>query len=706
MPVESEKGTLNPNRLIMQKSPYLLEHAYNPVDWYPWGDEAFQKAKKENKPIFLSIGYSTCHWCHVFRKESLEDPDIAGFLNSNFVPIKVDREERPDVDEIYMKAVTSMTGSGGWPLNVFLTPSLEPFYGGTYFPQVASHGLPSFRTVLKGISDAWNSEREKILESGLQMKEALNDLYTTRGLEKNIDDSIFDLCFNELSSIFDQKYGGFGGAPKFPSPSNLFFLLRYHKRTGTKAPLLMVTKTLDHMGSGGIYDHVGGGFHRYSTDREWLIPHFEKMLYDNALLSLVYTETYLTTKDEFYKGISEETLDWVLIETRSKEGGFLSAQDADSPEGEGSYYLWNRCDVLSALSQNSKQDDEAVEKTSQIVCKYFGITEEGNFEEKSILTASKENLESISKQYSVNSSELQSIIREAKIAMREFRAKRDKPSTDDKVLVSWNGLMISAMSKAYQAFGREDYLSAAKASANFILTKLCESRNEKFSKLIHRYRDGDAKVEGLLEDYAYFVNGLIDLYESDFELLFLKAGIELAETMIEQFFDETNGGFFFTGANTSDLIARPKEGFDGALPSANSIAVLALFRLGEITGRQEFTNKAESTVRFFSQKIESQPSAFAFMLSAVSFGLGRPKEIVFSGQKDSKELAELLKSLRTQFLPNSVVILADEKATLLTPLVEGRIARPGDRPKVFVCSGNVCKLPVTTKQDLLAAVAG
>jgi uncharacterized protein len=703
---QPEQHNRKPNRLITEKSPYLLEHAYNPVDWFPWSDDAFQKAKREDKPIFLSIGYSACHWCHQFRRESFEDTEVAKILNSNFVSIKVDREERSDVDEIYMKAVTSMTGSGGWPLNVFLTPSLEPFYGGTYFPPVARHGLPAFRTVLKGISDAWNSDRQNILESAARMKQGLIELYTANDPGKpNLDDSILDLCFNELASSFDREFGGFGGAPKFPSPSNLFFLLRYHKKTGLKAPLLIVTKTLDRMAAGGIYDHIGGGFHRYSTDREWLVPHFEKMLYDNSLLSLAYTEGYLVTKDNFYRQVSEETLEWALREMRSNEGGFYSAQDADTPEGEGSFYVWNRSNIETALSQVGGWDKQLIPRILDITCEYFGITDEGNFEGgKSILTTSKERAEKISTQYKLNSDELESIMRQSKIALLEYRNKREKPFTDDKVLASWSGLMISAMSKAYQAFGKDKFLLAAESSANFVLTKLCETRKGKPQKMIHRYRDGDSKVEGLLEDYAYFINGLLDLYESDFEYSYLRSAIDLAEIMNKEFYDKKDGGFFSTSEGSRDLIARPKEAFDGAIPSANSVACLALFRLAEITSREEFANKAEASIKFFSPKIESRPSAFAFMVSALSFRLGKPKEIVFSADRNSAELQDLLKSLRSQFVPNSVVILAEEKARDLTPLVENRLPGPDARPKVFVCTENVCKLPVIGKEDLISAL--
>jgi uncharacterized protein YyaL (SSP411 family) len=705
---ESERQSSKANRLVREKSPYLLEHAYNPVDWYPWGEEAFQKARKENKPIFLSIGYSSCHWCHVFRRESLEDPEIAEILNSNFVCIKVDREERPDVDEIYMKAVMSMTGSGGWPLNVFLTPSLEPFYGGTYFPPVAKHGLPAFRTVLKGISDSWRSERESLLQSASQMSQALRELYSGGRTEKEstLDDSILDLCFNELAATFDREYGGFGSAPKFPSPSNLFFLLRYYKKTGAKAALLMVRKTLDHMASGGIYDHVGGGFHRYSTDREWLIPHFEKMLYDNALLSLAFTEAYLVTKDECYRKISEETLEWVLREMSSGSGGYFSAQDADSPQGEGSFYVWNASEIRDALFELGQWDSKELDRVVDLTCKYFGITVAGNFEVgRSVLTISKQRIENISKQYSMSMEKIEGIVEQAKIALREYRNKRDKPFTDDKVLVSWNGLMISAMSRAYQAYGRGDFLSSAQSSANFILSKLTETPDGRLSRLTHRHRDGDSRIEGMLEDYAYFINGLLDLYEASFELNYLKSAIELGEAMISGFFDQKKGGLFEVLENSKDLIARPKEAFDGALPSPNSIATLALFRLGELTAREEFTNEAEATVKFFFPRIESQPSAFAFMLSALFFRLGSPKEIVFSGDKNSRRFNDLLQGVRSQFAPNSVVLFAEEKAKTLTPLVEGRVARPGDQPKVFVCTGKVCKLPVTEKEELLSELS-
>jgi uncharacterized protein YyaL (SSP411 family) len=704
---ETESKAKIPNKLINEKSPYLLEHAYNPVNWDPWGEEAFEKAKKENKPIFLSIGYSSCHWCHVFRRESLEDPEIASILNSNFVSIKVDREERPDIDEVYMKAVMSMTGSGGWPLNVFLTPSLEPFFGGTYFPPVPKHGLPSFRSLLKGISDSWNNERNNILQSASQMARSLRELYSSAQSEKtNLDESILDLCFNELAASFDQEYGGFGNAPKFPSPSNLYFLLRYYKKTGAKAPLLMVRKTLDNMASGGIYDHIGGGFHRYSTDREWLVPHFEKMLYDNALLSVAFTEAYLVTKEESYKQVSQETLEWVLREMTDKEGGYFSAQDADSGDGEGAFYVWNRQDVIDALSQSNQWDETLLEKIVDITCAYFGISERGNFEgSKSILTRAEERVETITKRFSVSKEDLESQMKRAKYALLNFREKREKPPTDDKILASWNGLAISAMSKAYQAFGRSDFLSSAEKAANFVLSKLSENKGKEHPTLWHRYRDGETKVSGLLEDYAYFVNGLLDLYEAGFEVMYLKSAIELGKVMIKEFYDEMDGAFFSCSRDSSDLIARPKEGYDGALPSANSVATLALFRLAEITGMQDFANKANSTIRFFSQKIESQPSAFSFMLSALSFSLGRPKEIVFSGERNSKEFAVLLEAYRSQFVPNSVVLFAQENAKDYTPLVEGRICGPDDSPKVFVCSENVCKLPVKTEGELLAELS-
>jgi uncharacterized protein len=705
---EQSKSKKKPNKLINERSPYLLEHAYNPVYWYPWGDEAFQKAMEEDKPIFLSIGYSACHWCHVFRRECLEDEEIAGVLNENFISIKVDREERPDIDEIYMKAVTSMTGSGGWPLNVFLTPKLEPFFGGTYFPPTPRYGMPGFSSILRGVTNAWKTERDQIEQSASQMVEALSETFRSTSIDETgvFDKGVFDSCFSELASTFDQEHGGFGGAPKFPTASNLLFLLRYQNDTKEKSPLHMVRRTLGNMASGGIYDQIGGGFHRYSTDREWLVPHFEKMLYDNALLCLAYTEAYLVMKESRYEAVVEETLGWVLREMTAKGGGFFSAVDADSSEGEGSYYLWDPEEIHEAFSSEQKRRVESLDRTVEIISKFYGVASEGNFENgKTILTTSIKRTELLCNEYSLTREELDSIVRDGRETMRRYRENRSKPLTDDKILVSWNGLMISGLSKAYQAFGNEKFLEAAIKSANFVSNNLVSKKEKGTVHVLHRFREGEVKGAGLLEDYSYFANGLVDLYESSFDSSYLKLAVDLVETMYSEFYDEQNGGFFLSPKDSKDLIARPKVGFDGALPSANSVAAFVLLRLSELTSRIEFRGRAEGIFRAFSGNFDRQPSAFTFMLAALYFELIEPREIVLSGvSKDSQELKSLLSTIRSLYLPNSVTIFADEKVKDLSPLAEDRVASSGQSPKVYVCKGRVCKLPSSNESELLHAL--
>ena len=684
-----------PNRLIHETSPYLLQHAYNPVDWYPWGDEAFRKARTENKPIFLSIGYSSCHWCHVLAHESFEDKDIAKFLNDNFVSIKVDREERPDVDEVYMKAVMSMTGSGGWPMTVFLTPSLEPFFGGTYFPLTPRYGMPSFINVAKGISGSWKTERKKMVESAAQMKNALKEMYDLKkDPNSNIDDSLLMECYNNLASSFDEAYGGFSGSPKFPTPSNLFFLTRYSKLKSSKLAINMVTKTLDSMMRGGICDHVGGGFHRYSTDKYWLVPHFEKMLYDNALLSLAYSEAFLITKNEEYAGVVRETLTWILREMRSPDGGFYSAQDADSPEGEGSYYVWNLKDLHDALGSTITNPE--------VVSKYFSITNEGNFEEsKTILTVKP--LAMVASEFGLNEKEIGTIIQKSKGMMLDLRNKRTKPLTDDKVVTSWNGLMISALSKAYCIIGNEEYLKAAISATELILKKLATTVDGKI-RLSRSFRDGEARGEGVLEDYSFLINGLIDLYEASFEPRYLETAISLCDSMIAKFHDANGGGFFLTDANTKNLIVRPKDAYDGATPSGNSVAALVCSRLAEFTSRDDFRNASKDTFETFWNIMTNQPSSFTEMLVALQFYLAKTKEIVISGDPKSADTKNLLNALRSEFLPNSIVLLADKRLAGLTPLVKDRIPLDGEKTRAFVCTNFTCKLPSTTPEELLAAL--
>ena len=696
----AKAGEHRANRLAKEKSPYLLQHAYNPVDWYPWGKEAIDRSKKENKPIFLSIGYSSCHWCHVLAHESFEDEAVAKLLNDNFVSIKVDREERPDLDELYMKSVMSMTGSGGWPLNVFLTPDLEPFYGGTYFPPVARYGMPGFSNLLRSIAQAWETDRAKITDSASQVKAALNEMYSTgKQTDSKIDDHVMDDCYSILAQEYDQEYGGFGGAPKFPTPSNLFFLMRYHAKTKERAPLQMAERTLDSMASGGIYDHIGGGFHRYSTDREWLVPHFEKMLYNNALLSLVYTEAYQITKKESYRRIVEETLSWVLLEMTSKDGGFFSAQDADSPEGEGSYYVWNRHDVENALA-HSKSGDEDLRNHVDEVCKYFSITAGGNFGDgKNILTSPRGSTTSLS-----TPKDSGRVFEIAKKAMHDFRASRPRPLTDDKILTGWNGLMISAMSRAYRVFEEKVFLEAALKASDFILDNLTIRAGDR-TRLIRRYREGEAKGNAVLEDYAFFINGLIDLYEASFEARYLEYALKLSDQMIMDFYDEKDSGFFMSPSDSGDLIVRAKEAQDGAIPSGNSMACLVLVRLAELTSNEEYRKRAEDTIAAFWASVEGHPTSHAFMLVALDFMLGKPREIVISGDKDSSELNDLMRTINGQYIPNSVLALAEKRVEKLIPMVEGRLPASGHRARVFVCSGYSCKLPSTTKEELTAALS-
>jgi uncharacterized protein len=697
---QSTDSTKKGNHLLNEKSPYLLQHAQNPVDWYPWGKEAFEKAKRENKPIFLSIGYSSCHWCHVMEKESFEDNEIAELLNRYFVSIKVDREERPDVDEIYMKAVVAMTGSGGWPLNVFLTPSLDPFYGGTYFPPSPRYGMPSFSNVLRSISQSWRSDRKKIADSASQMKESLKELYDfKKNADSKLDASPISECYEALAGSFDEEYGGFGTAPKFPTPSNLFFLLRYYAdKKSSSLSLKMVTKTLNTMMRGGIYDQVGGGFHRYSTDRYWLVPHFEKMLYDNALLISAYSEAFLITKDEGYANVVRETIEWAAQEMKSERGGFYSAIDADSSEGEGSFYSWTLDEFSRALSSNGFRAEELSALT-----KYFSVTREGNFEgERTILTAKAPGVVEI--EIGLSGIEFAELLKRGKKTLLEARAGRPKPSIDDKILTGWNGLMISALSEAHGILKDPRFLEIATDCTNFILTELCKKDTAGEVKLLRRYRAGEAAGEGMLEDYAFLVNGLLDLYEAGFNARYLEEAVTLSKIMISNFFDETGGGFYQT-KGTGELIVRPKDAFDGALPSGNSLAALVCLRLAEITTEEIFRKCANDTLLAFWEAVSRQPPSFTQMLVALQFLLGKPKEIVVSGKSEDPDTKALVEVIRSRFLPQSILILADEKTGRLSPLVEGRLPSPGNPSRVFVCSNFSCKLPSKTEIELTQALS-
>ncbi len=689
-----------PNHLIHEKSPYLLEHAYNPVNWYSWGQEAFDASKKENKPIFLSIGYSSCHWCHVMARESFEDDDISRILNENFIPIKVDREARPDVDEIYMKAVISMTGSGGWPLSVFLTPELKPFYGGTYFPPVPRGGMPSFPQLLMGISRAWKSDQEKIVESSKQLEQSIKNSYTFAPKNgSKLNEAVFDKSYASLSSAFDEDYGGFGFSPKFPTPSNLFFLFRYYLRNKTQAPLIMAEKTLESMANGGICDHIGGGFHRYSVDRQWLVPHFEKMLYDNALLCLGYTEAYQLTKKPNYLRVAEQILEWTIREMTAPSGAFFSALDADSPEGEGAFYVWDRSEVSQAVGlKNIPNSGRLVD----ILCDYYGVTDQGNFEDgRTILTRSADRIAEIEKKFSISKSELSTELERGRLAMLNYRSNRPRPKTDDKVLVSWNGLMIAAFARAHEVFGVDTYLLSAKTAADFILEKMWQ--RESGNGLKHWFREGLVMDMGTLEDYAFLIFGLIELYEASFDAGYLSKAVDLAKEMISSFEDARQGGFFMTDDKTRDLIVRPKDAYDGALPSGNAVAVLSLLRLARLTGNEEFRQSAEKSLDAFSPLIVERPTSYVFSLVAFDYLISKSQEIVLAGLRSSKEFLSMLQVVRNEFSPHSVLAYAEPGREALIPLIEGRILE-GNGAKAYVCTDYTCKLPSNTSEELKAAL--
>ena len=692
---DSDFDVRRPNRLIREKSPYLLQHAYNPVDWYPWGEEALKRAKVEDKPIFLSVGYSSCHWCHVMEKETFEDRDVAAILNENFVSIKVDREERPDVDEIYMKSVMSITGSGGWPLNVFLTPRLEPFYGGTYFPPTSRHGLPGFSALIHNISSAWKSDRKNLEDAAIQMKNALDSIYSAPlADESKLDESVVNDCFDSLASSFDEHYGGFGSSPKFPMPSYILFLLRYHVSRDSKLALRMVERTLEALSSGGIRDQFGGGFHRYSTDRMWFVPHFEKMLYDNALLTIAFLEAYLVTRKIEYSLVAEDILSWVHREMTSVQGGFFSAQDADSPEGEGSYYAWSLEQIEEALSSS------AMKRTA--VCMYYGITKDGNFEDGRSIPTLANSIPMLTKELNVTAERLESELLSAKKMLLEYRKRRPAPPTDDKILTSWNGLMISALSQAFKVLGKDEYLRSAERAAEFVLSELVE-KDQTCTKLLRRYRDGEAKGKGFLEDYAFFANGLIDLYEASFDSKYLIAALTLCESMIRLFWDVDRGGFFQTEEN-NDLITRPKDSYDGAIPSGNSMAATLCLRLSEFTGREDLRDRGESTIRAFWAEMKRQPTSFTHMLVALSFSFGKPKEIVISGNPKEEDTKAMIAAVRSKFLPYSSTLLADPALENVTKMIEGRLHRQGEKAKAYVCTNFSCRLPVSEKSDLLQAL--
>lgn len=668
------------NRLANEKSPYLLQHAHNPVDWYSWGSDAFEKAKKEDKPIFLSIGYSTCHWCHVMERESFENAKIAKIMNENFVSIKVDREERPDVDQIYMNAVQAMTGSGGWPLNVFLTPDLEPFFGGTYFPPDRRFGRSGFDDVLLDIARLWKEDRQRAVTSGRNLAQHLKaERGATKGGE--LSEGTLRKAYQVFEGLFDVREGGFGPPPKFPRSETISLLFRIYRRTGKKKALEMAMKTLEKMARGGIYDHLGGGFHRYSTDGHWLVPHFEKMLYDNALLVKSYLEAYQIDGNEMWVGVARETLDYVLRDMTSLEGGFYSAEDADSEGVEGKYYVWSEEELKKVLDPDEFKE----------VKKIFQTSAQGNFEGENILHRDAQTGWS-----SRNQPPLSTAVQ--KLLKRRYQ--RIPPHKDDKVIASWNGLMIGAMAFGAQVLGEEKYLRAAEKTADFILKAMWDGKILK-----RRYRDRDVQFNGSLDDYSFLISGLLDLYETDFDLRWFEAARDLQKKVDELFWDGKEGGYFYTDTSDPTLLARTKEIYDGAVPSGNSVAAMNLLRLHAYTLDENYQKKGEKLFRAFAGFVSDTPQASPAFLMAIDYATDDAKEIAVAGMKNDPDVRKILKDLYREFLPNKVLALADHPDRGRTiPLLAGKVPQ-NSGVTLYVCQGHVCQRPAHRLQEIQEALA-
>jgi len=687
-----------PNSLINESSPYLRQHSHNPVDWYAWGPEAFERAQRENKPIFLSIGYSTCHWCHVMAHESFEHPEVARLMNEVFISIKVDREERPDIDNVYMSACQVMTGSGGWPLSIIMTPDKKPFFAATYIPRESRFGVTGMMELIPHIRELWATRRGEALNLSDEMATVLQRTSQDTHGDK-LDEATLDLTYGQLAKRFDGQHAGFGSAPKFPTPHNLLFLLRYWKRTDNRGALDMVEKTLQAMQHGGIYDHIGFGFHRYSTDPQWLVPHFEKMLYDQAMLAIAYTEAYQATGKEDYGKTAREILTYVLRDMTSPEGGFCSAEDADSEGEEGKYYLWTQEEVREAVGNNEEAD---------FIAKVFNIEKDGNFTEQATGRRSgvnilhlKKTLGELASDLNLSEQDLQRHLEDIRQKLFAYREKRVHPMKDDKILTDWNGLMIAALAKGAQAFDEPEYAEAACRAADFIL----ENMRKTDGRLWHRYRDGQAGVQTNLEDYAFLVWGLIELYEAIFDTRHLEVALELTNDMLRHFWDEDGGGLYLTPDDGESLLVRKKEIYDGAIPSGNSVAMLNLLRLGRITATSDLEDKAARIGSAFSGSVKQLPSAHTQLMVALEFGIGPSYEVVIAGKLQAEDTKAMVRALRAHFLPNKVVLLnpGERESSEIAKLAEftKNQSSIGGRPTAYVCMNHNCKLPTTDINKML-----
>ncbi len=684
-----------PNRLIREKSPYLLQHAYNPVDWYPWCEEAFEKARREDKPIFLSIGYSTCHWCHVMERESFEDPEIARMMNETFVCVKVDREERPDIDSTYMLVCQMMTGSGGWPLNVIMTPDKKPFFAATYIPKESRMGMMGMRELIQTVGEMWRKRRKELLRSADQVASLLSKI-TARKPEKTYElgEDLLDRVYESLFQAFDWRNGGFGSAPKFPSLHRVSFLLRYWKRHGEKAALMMAEKMLTAIRMGGIYDHLGYGLHRYSTDAYWILPHFEKMLYDQAAALIAYTEAYQATGSQLYRETASEIFEYLARDMMAPGGGFYSAEDAESEGEEGRYYLWRLEEVRDILGRG----------LYEIAVKVYGLKEEGNFVEESTGRLSGKNilhvkrpLDELARELGLTIEELRRKLREIRDILFEARENRVRPSKDDKILADWNGLTIGALSKAYQALGMAEMLEAAEKAAGFILGNMVDDGG-----LLHRFRDGEASIPGFLDDYAFMGWGLLELYQASFKPHYLRWSIRLAEKMIELFWDPESGGFYFTSREHEEVLVRRRDAYDSAYPSGNSVATHLLIGLHHLTGEPKYMEMAEKTLKAFSEPMWRTPEGLVHLASALDYALGPTYEIIIVGEPGDPGTREMLGAVRRVYHPNKVVALIPEpghEVTELIPYAREMGMRDG-RPTAYVCRNYRCEEPTTSPENL------
>ena len=678
------------NELIHETSPYLLQHAHNPVNWYPWGEAALTKARSENKPILLSIGYSACHWCHVMEHESFEDENIARLMNENFVNIKVDREERPDLDQIYMTAVQMITGQGGWPMTMFLTPEGVPFYGGTYFPPVDRYNMPGFPRILLSVAEAYRSQPEQVANTVTSMLGELRRIGIAEESRELLTPEILDSSYRRIAKNYDRVHGGFGNAPKFPPAMTLEFFLHTHFRTRTAEPLDIVQHTARKMAEGGMYDQLGGGFHRYSVDARWLVPHFEKMLYDNALLTRLYLHIFQLTKDDFARRIAEETLDYVVREMTDARGGFYSSQDADSEGEEGKFFVWTRAELVAILG----------EKNAAIVCDYYDVTEGGNFEGKNILHVIA-TVEEVAAKHSISVEDTREILEQSRQQLFDVRERRVKPGRDEKVLTAWNGLMLTSFAEASAILNRADYAEVARANARFLLTDL-----QREGLLLRTWKDGEAKLNGYLEDYASLIDGLISLYEATGELEWIENAIALASKMIAEFWDDEVGGFFFTGKNHEQLIVRSKEWLDNATPSGNSLAAVTLLKLNAFTANEDYLRRAVTILRLMADQVRRYPSAFGLTLQALDFYLSSALEVAIVGREDDASFGELQAVLNNTYLPNRVIAPCRsdwERSATVLPLLEGRTAV--GKATAYVCRSHTCQSPVSSPDDLRQQLA-